>query len=57
MITAVVGKDMKYIDQMKGFKNDSENQMDTGYDRRHYGPRANRLIAELISVGLEPLHV
>jgi hypothetical protein len=49
LVSALVGKDIKYIDLMQGFKSVPENQIDKGNDGIHYGSRANRLIAKLIT--------
>lgn len=57
MVPAVVGKNIKYIDLMQGLKDIPEGQLDAGYDGEHYGPRSNRLIAELIAGELSRLHV
>jgi hypothetical protein len=57
MVSAVVGKDVKYIDLMQGFKNVPDGQSDTAYDGAHHGPRANRVIAEWIAGELARMHV
>jgi lysophospholipase L1-like esterase len=56
-VSAVVEKDIKYIDLMQELKNAPDNQIDTAYDKAHCGPRMNRLIAELVARELARLHV
>lgn len=57
MVSAVVGKNMKYIDLMQGLKDIPESQLDAGHDGEHYGASSNRWIAELIARELPRLKV
>jgi len=48
LVRAACRDDLACIDLSHGFLDAPPDRLDPGYDGSHYGPRANRLIAELI---------
>lgn len=48
MVNEVCSAGIQCIDLMKDFKKIPIESFDTGYDGTHYGPKTNRLIADLI---------
>jgi hypothetical protein len=55
VVTAACRGDYPCIDLARGFLDAPPDRLDRGYDDSHYGPRANRLIAELIRQRLSEL--
>lgn len=53
MVSESCQQDLLCIDLLADMRSLPEDQLDSGYDGTHYGPKANQLIAELIRHRLE----
>jgi hypothetical protein len=53
LVTLVCSSGLTCIDLLEDFMGVPETDLDKGYDGTHYGPKANRLIAELVAQYME----
>lgn len=58
MVSSIAQNGISYIDLMQDFLSIKPSQFDTSYyDKSHYGPRSNKIIADLIWKNLNRLGV